>query len=117
MSRERLHYLRSLFAQHLGYVCLPTLIKGSDAFYDTKQFAVNGDNFITWAYLSDDAQFSYLCGQFDWLDSDITKGNLWLIEAKIYNGIPFAKASLKSLSNKKYARFISKGKLRKIRLI
>jgi hypothetical protein len=116
VSLERLHYLRSLFASPLGYVHFSSFIKASESFYNLKQYAVNGDSFITWAYLSPDMEINYLSGKFDWLDS-MAHGELWLTEASISDGIPFAKTSLKHLSNRKYANFISKGKFRKIRLI
>lgn len=113
-----LHYLRSKFAEKLGSdgIFLNTFNKATEQFYNTKQFAVNGNWFITWGYLNHENEVNYLIGKFDWLDN-ITEGKLWIFEADMKGAVKSAIKELSFLTNQKKAYFISNDKIRKFTLI
>lgn len=101
-----LHYLRSKFAVAQGYhaIELPSFIKATEAFYKTRQFRVNGDYFLTWAFLTPANEVEYLLGGMNWIDS-IQIGNPWIIEAYMPNKSLSAMRELRHLIPTKALRF------------
>jgi hypothetical protein len=106
-----LHYIRSKFSEQQGHlgINLPLFNKATEKFYNSKQFAVNGDNFITWGYLEDEE--NYLQGKFDWLE-DISKGELWLFEADMKGLVRSALRQLSDFTQHKQAKFFTSGRVR-----
>jgi hypothetical protein len=109
-----LHYLRSKFAEKQGASGINLLLfnKATEAFYNAKQYAVSGNNFITWGYIS---ERSYLAGEFEWLD-DITNGDLWLLEADMTGLVRSALRELSKLSKCKEAKYLMNKGIRTIHL-
>lgn len=109
-----LHYLRSKFAERQGSIGidLPLFNKATETIYLSKQYAVNGDSFVTWGHIDED---KYLQRDMSWLD-DITNGTLWVLEADM-NGL--ARSAIRELSkfvNQKQAKHLTKKGVRVIHL-
>lgn len=110
-----LHYLRSKFvlSQGLDAIYISSLLKATEAFYYNKQFAVCGDNFLTWAYLRPEYEIDYIIGKFNWLD-DIRNGKLWIVEAYIPNKALNAYKNLKYLAKNQSIRMLNNGYIRRL---
>lgn len=101
-----LHYLRSKFAESRGSdgIYLSSFNRATEAFFYSKQFRVNGDMFLTWAFLTPEAEFNHLSGKMDWIET-ITEGNPWIIEANMPNMALSAMRELRHLIPTKVLRF------------
>lgn len=113
-----LHYLRSKFAEKLGSdgIFLTLFNKATEQFYNTKQFAINGNMFITWGYLTPENEVNYLIGKYDWLDN-ISEGKLWVIEADMKGAARSAIRELLSVVKQDIALCCTNNKIRKISLL
>lgn len=113
-----LHYLRSKFSQSQGFgaIRLSSFNKATEVFYYSKQFAVNGNFFLTWAFLEPEWEINYLSGRMDWLDR-ASFGNPWVVEAFAPNMTLSAMRQLRHLIPKKTLRFcLSYSKVRHMNL-
>lgn len=101
-----LHYLRSKFALSRGAngIYLGSFVKATEVFYYSKQFRVNGDYFLTWAFMMPEWEVDYLSENMNWLDH-ITEGNPWIIEANMPGKSLSAMKELRSLIPIKILRF------------
>lgn len=114
-----LHYLRSKFAESQGAngIYLSSFIKATESFYYSRQFRVNGDYFLTWAFLTPENEINYLFGKFDWLNN-ISQGNTWITEAYIPKKAFSCLRELSGMSPTKTIRFIlGNSNIRKIDLL
>lgn len=102
-----LHYLRSKFAVQQGFdaIRLGSFIKATEVFFYNKQFAVNGDFFLTWAFLEPEWEANYLSGKMDWLDHAFD-GSPWVVEAFAPKMTLSAMRDLRHLIPTKTIRFI-----------
>jgi hypothetical protein len=109
-----LHYLRSKFAEKQGSIGieLPLFNRATEAFYNSRQYAVSGNNFITWGHIDEE---KYLSGNADWLDN-ITNGTLWLLEADMRGLVRSAMKELSNFSEYKQAKYLTNKGVRIIHL-
>jgi hemolysin-activating ACP:hemolysin acyltransferase len=113
-----LHYLRSKFAhsQGLDAIFLGSFNKATEVFFSSKQFAVNGNHFLTWAFLTPEWEINYLSGKMDWLDH-VSHGNPWVVEAFAPSMTLSAMRELRQLIPEKTLRFcLGRSKVRRINL-
>ena len=92
-----LHYIRSKFAEACGLegIYRSSFNKATEVFYHSKQYAVHGDKFLTWAYFDDEGASLYVNDDLSWMDKISSPGeNLWAIEASIHHEVLLALRNL-----------------------
>jgi hypothetical protein len=109
-----LHYLRAKFAEKQGCIGieLPVFNRATESFYNSRQYAVNGDGFITWGHIDEE---KYLSNDPKWIDN-ITDGTLWLLEADMKGLVRGAIRELSKFSKHKQAKYLTNKGLRIIHL-
>jgi len=112
------HYLRSKFAERQGSdgIFLSSFNKATEAFYYSKQFRVNGDYYLAWAFLAPDEERDYLSGNMKWLNN-ISHGHPWIIEAYMPKKSLSAMHALKHLIPVNSLKFkLANGSMRELKL-
>lgn len=99
-SLERLHWLMSQLIAENGtshFISVEHLNRSAKAFFDSGQYRVSGDDFIAWAWLSEQGERDYLDGLLRVYDDiEYAEGKRpWLIYAKMRGRV---KECLKALS-------------------
>ena len=114
ISIGELHYIRSKFAEQQGArgIEIKSFNRATEVFYNTKQYAVNGDKFIVWGYLTKEREDNFLDGKLDWLEN-VTEGELWVFEANIK---AIKTRILKNMVKHKQLKFLIANGVRTIKL-